>query len=539
MGLELLAATEQGMVELARAAVKSEADKVRRHTIGRRVRLYYDDYKQILREHIYLIHAESPEVGAALEPFIPLVGGSSFLKRVADERARPLYARDPLRRIVRPAELNSWASGAEQTPTGERPALPPPSPDQSAWEGIAAEMDVNRALDQAARLLTPSSKVFLYPRVIKGDDSESAALDVLTADMVTAIPDPRRPSKALAIIYALESKNGEATKYVCWDNRRSFAFAPGQGPALDLREHDFGLLPFVEISQRCRPGCYWDITTGADLEAQTLNSLSLDLVIVYKAWTQRHIQLAFKGDVDGFPRNQVLNEKSILYIGGSAESLLLPIDLQGDFQQLLNVQSANEARTAANYGISRERLNQKGGSETDDGLHERVDEIAQVMYRAETDLFRVVKAISREHPRWHLNPDAITIVDLGYLHARTNRKTQLDLYDAEVKQGLRSGVDSVLEDNPEYGGDRRVALAHIEARAREQAAIYMIQRAVNAPRSNDVTKPGQSPEDNGRMGPMVRDGAMTRDDAAMDAKGDGKSPDLRALAMRILRGSDA
>jgi len=530
MGLELLADDEQGWLGLARNAVKSEADRLRRHAIGRRVRLYFDDYKQILRDHIYSIHQESPEVAAALEPFIPLVGGSSFLKRVADERARPLYARDPLRRIVRPGELLPPALANPPAP-GARIELSPPSPDQQAWEGLAAEMDVNRALDQAARLITPSNKVFLYPRVIKSaEEGDAAALDLLTGDMVTVIPDPRRPSRPLALIYVLESRNGEPLRYACWDNRRYFAFDPAQGPAIDLRDHDFGLLPFVEVAQRCRPGSYWDLTSGADLEAQTLNSLSLDLVILYKAWTQRHIQLAFKGDVDGFPRNQVLNEKSILYIGGSSDSLLLPIDLQGDFQQLLNVQAANEARTAANWGISRDRLNQRGGAETDDGLHERVDELAQVMYRAELGLYSIAKAISREHPRYHLSPDSMTIVDLGYLHARTNRKTQLELNDMEVKQGLRSGVDTVLEDNPEYGGNRAVALAHIEERTREQAVIYEIQKITNSPKGNDLSQPGQTSADNGRMGPMVRDGKLSRDTAADLASGS-----LKNLARRILR----
>src|SRR3990167_1563712 len=105
MGLELIADTEQGMIDLARRAVHVEAERQRRYTVGRRVRLYYDDYRQILRDHIYAIHHDALEVVAELEPFIPMVGGSSFLKRVADERARPLYARDPLRRIVQPADL--------------------------------------------------------------------------------------------------------------------------------------------------------------------------------------------------------------------------------------------------------------------------------------------------------------------------------------------------------------------------------------------------------------------------------------------------
>ena len=390
MGLEILARDEAGMVDLARKCV--EADEMRKLQVRRRVQLYYNDYKQILRDHLYAMNPMAPQVAAQLELFIPFVGGSSFMKRMADTIARPLYARDAMRRVVNPGEPKLQS----QFVPGQPAELPKPSPDQEAWEGLIQEMDANRVMDQGMRLSLPSPKVFLYPRVVKDkeDSPGLAALDLLTADMVSVIPDPRRPTKALGLIYGIAKHHDKITKYVCWDDTRYFSFNAGQGDPGVFTPHDFGLLPFPEISQQWMPGVYWPPGVGADVEAQTLSSYVIDLVILYQAWTQRHIQLAFKGDMDGFPQGQVFNEKSVLVFGGAgADAQLIPIDLRGDPGLILKIKSDNEASVAANYGISRDRLNQKGGAELDDGLHEHVAEMAQSAYRTEAELFRVGKQV--------------------------------------------------------------------------------------------------------------------------------------------------
>jgi len=60
--------------------------------------------------------------------------------------------------------------------------------------------------------------------------------------------------------------------------------------------------------------------------------------------------------------------------------------------------------------------------------------------------------------------------------------------------------------------------------------IYEIQKITNSPKGNDLSQPGQTSADNGRMGPMVRDGKLSRDTAADLASGS-----LKNLARRILR----
>jgi hypothetical protein len=109
-------------------------------------------------------------------------------------------------------------------------------------------------------------------------------------------------------------------------------------------------------------------------------------------------------------------------------------------------------------------------------------------------------------------------VDLGQLFNRVDRETQLRIRREECSRGLRSRVDDVLEDNPEYGGDRALALAHLVEKSEEESVVVAKQRALNMPADADGENMGQNPSANGAMGPRVRDGEMSRDEAAERAE---------------------
>jgi len=481
--------------------VNSIGEQNRRAAAAKRIALYYDDYREILRN---VVRAAAPgEVALQLEPFLQLVGGSSFLKRISDELARPLYARDALRRVMQPGD-------------GE---LKFSRPEQDKWQEIATEIDVDCCMDLAARLLQASSRVYLFPRVIKDAESGDAefALDIMTRDMTFVIPDPDRPHRPIAWGYITKWSQEVIPKpleWVCWDDEIYFSF---QGKVFTAPpvEHDYGMIPVAVVGRRMRPGMYDDDSCGADLEAQSLYSFIVDLVVARKVWTQQHIQLAHKGDIEGFPEGQILNEKSILHIGGGPESQLLTLDLQSDPSNLLKVKAANEASVAANYGIGADRLNQQkaGSAPADDGLQERVAEMAQIMYRAERDLFEVLKVISKDHPKLTLAQDDKLIVDLGYVHNRTDRMTVLAIRAEEKRQGVRDPVDDVLEDNPEFGGDEEIAMEYLKQKAERRAAVVELMRELNAPADGE---PGMSPEQNGARGPVERDAKKAADAAATE-----------------------
>lgn len=495
MGLEILGTDAAAAVM---AVVSSPTEAARRAAIRRRVWLYRDHYQPILRQHISEIFVE-PTVQHRLQPFVPLVGGTSFLKRICDELARPLYAREPVRRVLLP---------------GQPIDSPAAAPAQEAYSALAREMCLSAQLDVAARLLVACNAVFLFLRYVGG---VGLCCDVLTPDLVSVVPHPSCPTRALAIAYTVaESPNGRPLKYVVWDNRRYFEL-DRTGSMSRLTPHNLGRMPFVEIHRRGRLGTYWDSTTGSDLEAATLFAMLMDLITARKLKAQSHIQLAYSGESDGFVKDQVSDEESILMSNGGGT--LIPINLESDPSALLNAKLATETTVASNYGISRERLNQKTGDVGEDvALKERVAELAHAMVHAEHDVFEIVKSVSAEHPVHSIPAEATLLVDLGQLHNRVDRKTQLDIRREEKSQGIRSAVDDVLEDNPEFCGNRTLAMAFIREKMGEEAIVVEARRTLNAPADASPDTPGQVAAANGAMGPAVRDGAMSRDEAAEQAR---------------------
>ena len=478
-------------------ALTRTEEKIRRAFAKRRVALYRDDFEQILYNEIVAVF-QDPAVRERFYPLMRMSGANSFLKRIADELARPLYATPPRRKVTGPAGV------------------------QEAYHALANEMRLNAKMSLTARLLVAANSVIQFPRVVPG---KGMCLDVMTPDMVTVFPDPDRPTKALSITYdrMVYTAKGPTTHHVTWDDEQAFEMNANGDLVANPVRHSFGRIPMVEIHRRERWGEYWDNTTGKDLEAAALQTMLLNAMALKLHKSQSHKQLAFIGDVAGWAKNQTLDEESLLV--GNGQGTLQSIDLQGDPSFLLKTKEAIETSVAANYGISRERLNQKAGSEggDDHGLKERTAELAQVMREAEADLFEVVTLVSREHPTHRLAEGGAFSIDYGALHYRVDRKTQLEIRKMERSMGVRSILDDVYEDNPEITSEDE-AWEEIADNMAAEAAYIEERRALNIAEDATAEEPGQDPAQNGAMGPKVRDGRMTRDEAA-DVARTGADPE--------------
>jgi hypothetical protein len=508
MGLELLAPTPEDWARIVHEHVSSTKEQARRAEASKRVKLYRDDFAQLIAYRFSTIFKSA--VYKRIEPLIPLLGGTSFLKRVSNETGRPLYARAPMRRVVVKSEPEAVKTA------------------QEAYAALCKEMQLNACMDTAARLITACGAVFLCVRYVAS--LERQHLDVVTPDMLSVIPHPEAKTVPLAVAYVTKWLNDQPFEHVVWDDKRYFSVANGAVLG-EVTPHDYGVIPWVDIHLPGRTNEYWQPTINADLVSQDEQSKLFDLVGVKKVKTQSHLQVSYIGDSEAFVKGQVLDEESVLHAESGSINVL---NFESDPSKVLDAKLAAESAVAANHGLSRDRLNQTSANPSDDGLQERVAELAGVFVPAEGRLFDVVKVLSREHPEWKgtIPDDAQVLVDLGQLHHRVDRTTQLAIRREETSRGLRSRVDDVLDDNPEYAGDREQAMAHLREKSREEAIVVEQQRALNAPADADAENMGQSAADNGAMGPAVRDGDMTRDEAAQAAEGGDSA--YRALIAKVM-----
>lgn len=496
MGMELIGGSPDDWARVVRATVGTPTDIQRRILARRRICLYRDDFEAVIQEQLGIIFRDEA-VRLRFFRLARLAGASSFLKRVSDEVARPLYATPPTRRVRK-----------EGTKTDARSREV--NPEQAKYNALAKRVQLNRTMDLVARLIVGCAPAFIIGRYIEDD---GPSLDVATGDCVSVIPDPRKPTRALAIAY--EQSPG---RWAVVDDKRSF-LVNANGLLAPPVEHSLGRIPVVEVHRRGRWGSYWD-TQGQDLEVAALQMMFIDAVILKKHKSQSHIQLAFAGDSDGVVKNQVLDEESILMINGQGN--LTPIDLQADPSGLLKTKEALETSVAAAYGLSRARLNQeKDGA--DQPLNERTAEIMSVMAEAEDDTFDLLQRLSLAGPPEEQLPEGLEFAcDYRAMSHRMEPMDELAYWKELRANGLRSIVDDAFALNPELD-DEGDAWDEINRNMADEAVYIGQRRALNIADDANVAQPGQDAKANGAMGPAVRDGKMSRD-AAAGASKDGPPP---------------
>jgi hypothetical protein len=526
MGLELLAGDGGSAQFDLRLAVRqvlevitSPDETMRRACMKRRVCLYRDDFETVLQEQFGIVF-RNEAIRLRFYQLARLSGASSFLKRVSDEVARPVYATPPVRRVYLPGEMVD-------------PADRRVSPMQAQWNEIADQAGVDETMDLVARLLVACSPVFIIGRSVP---ELGVTFDVATGDCVSVIPDPRKPTRALAIVY--DKVVYGRTMYVVVDDTRTFTITPSGQVAAPPVEHGLGRLPVVEAHRRGRWGCYWD-KQGQDLESAALRLMVLDAIILKKHLSQSHIQLAYTGETAGVAKEQVLDEDTILMFDGAGQ--LTPIDLQADPEALLKTKDATETTTGANYGLSRDRLNQKANEGDDDALNERTAEVMAVMSRVEADAFDLAKRLDGRLP-----PEAKLRPDYRALSHRMKPTEELALWKEQRAMGLRSIVDDVYAMNPELTS-REEAWDEINRNMADEAVWLEQRKALNISEDANALQPGQTAKENGAMGPAVRDKKMSKDEAADNATGGEQAKpkpkaaigDLAARALKDIRGKKA
>jgi hypothetical protein len=356
---------------------------------------------------------------------------------------------------------------------------------------------------------------------------------VLTPDIVSVVPDPEDPTIPIAIAYETEGLDeyGRLQKlYVVWDDEEVVrvnsngiiaGIVDNSGKTVHRLTKDNGhpgCLPFVVVHNRERSGEFWDRTTGNDLDAaQSAAGLLLAMAVRLNK-TQGHTQLKVKGDV---PRDQVLDDESAVFVGGDENAdvnvLHNPSDASGFLKTIEHIVTS----TAANWGLNRDRLNQEMGEVADSvGLLERRAEMIKIFQETEWALFDLLKIVSRQHkdPARRLPESARLLVDFAEISTKVDRLKLLEIWDREESMGLRSPYDSIREQNPEI---QTVAQAQAEIMRNAEAWAWKVQllRRLNISGDNTTREPGQDARANGAMGPAVRDGVMSKDEAAERARG--------------------
>jgi hypothetical protein len=480
-------------VELVNSLISSANVKGmdRRRSSQHRVDLYYDNGGNVLREKMApLFQYLADRRRVRVEAFATFSSALSIFRRVVNEIATPVYNPPPLRVVMQ-------ADGATVDEAGN-----------AAYFEVCKAARLNQRMDLAVRLMQATNDVILHPKW--STTLGRLVVDIITPATCEVIPHPDDPSVMLGIAYL---KEGGTWAY--WDDREAFEVnkAGAVSFVLPASQHP-GFLPFVEVHARERLSAFWDGDTGNDLvNAQMTVGLLLAQALRLHH-TQGHTALAVNGSPKEFPRDQLLDPEAPIFAGEN--NSLSVLHNPADPGAHLRTADVIAMTAAANYGLSRERMNANATQATDHAaMYERRYETVQVMAEAEGRLFDMIrKVLGAALP---VAADARLAVDFMDVSSKGDRETQLKVREQERHMGVRSVLDDVLEDNPELGSDREAARKFADGKLEEEAWYVERRRSLNISGDAGPSNPGQTPEQNGAMGPKVRDGQMSRDEAGKKA----------------------
>lgn len=502
-------------MELAWKLTRDDGEKLRIGDAQRALDMYHEaSARHIVREFWQIFPQGRRQ---KYEPYAKLAQGFSVYRRLIDEQARSVYAPPPIRTVYRSA----------RSPGDPGKRTPSPST-QPIFQDIVDRMRYDARLDLACRLLHVEGAIALHPRI---SPRLGPVLDVITPTVLWVIPDPDDPTRELGVIYqraAAISTNGTRERvFGYWDDEQAFLFSErGQyveggitgadgkrATLLDETNGHPGVIPFVIVHRYERSGSYWDTTSGRNLIAADLARGVIGAMALRLHKTQGHQQTAIKGDI---PADQPLDDENPIKLGVDGD--IIPVLNQSDPTKHLATMESLALSVAANYGISREQMNAALGVELADatGLLERRAEAIRVMRETENRLFALLIKLT-SGTEWQLPEDSKLAIDFAEISAKADRATQLQIRQTEIGQGTRNYLDNVREDNAEITTEEE-AEAELEHNLEINSKWVEKMRALNMARENNVAQPGQSAAQNGAMGTAVRDGQMTKDQAATKAQ---------------------
>lgn len=505
-------------VRATRDWVTSQNETARRLIAQRRRFLYEDNASQPIRDELNRIFTDAT-VKNRVMMFAHLAKSVTLFRRVIKELARPVYLVSPVRSVM-------------------------PESANEAFQRVITETCLDMCTSKWLTTALSTTAAFAHVRYVERMDC--MCVDIIPADAVTVIPDPDMPCKELAIIYdkpVYLPDGSQVVWRVYWDDKvtfqvdERFVLQPFEAGGPVFRENPFGRIPIISLHPYERLSTYWCPTAGESLVEANMGVATLTALALRKLKARGFNQIVVAGDAMRFPKGQAMDEESaILAPEGTQVTELANV---ADAENYLKLIEAIENRAAAEYGISRARLNREKQDADDTGLTEQRAEMVKLMTMAEMELFEVVKLVSAETSDRQLPADAMMSIDFGEYQYRVDPKSDLEVWDQKRKMGVRNLLDQVKAENPEVRTD---ADAWVEVDRNLEVEAEYIRRRVerNIPADGNVMAPGQNPEANGAMGPMVRDGMMSKDQAAMKATGDNNAAKSRAdRYMRMIRASNS
>lgn len=345
--------------------------------------------------------------------------------------------------------------------------------DNALWRDALAD-DMDLTMESVNRIALACNECFVRP-VVRNDGID---LDIITPDQCEVASDGIWPTQ---IAYVVE----DGYVYVDPQVWLQFNF---DGHIVGGDAHGIGMLP-VSVFRRARPAKgFWLGTLGEDLVAayfdQVINRSWLNML----SYFQGHKELARVPSLN-VPQStrgqaQAPAGPHVIHDGD-----MRVLDMRTDLEPHLRVNEGKLQRTAANWGISADVLNQsKFGSGLERLLaHSGLNEVRLATIKLFRPAERYLMAMSAAV--WNASAPAQKFSDLGDLDPRIDYgeprliespKDSVEILSSRMELGLASVVDQVMADDPDIQ-TREEAIEKIKRNLEENSVVLEARRRYSVP----------------------------------------------------------
>jgi hypothetical protein len=480
--------------------------RLRRETIGQRLRLYRDDGRLDFERIIELVF-ETEEVQRQRKKMIAVATEQNVTRRIVDEVAS-LYDRPAVRTL----------------------------PDAAAnirFHAEAAAVELDEVMQEKQRLTFLCNEVMIW-RAAPIEPGAPSKLHIVTPDCFDAIPHPKDQLELAGVLIDKApstildgDQRARLPHFELWDDTYRYLIS-GTGVLVDEngdmatepRKHELGRLPGVLLHRRKPVDRLLDARAGRDITAAHLAVGLLSIMIMRLAKSQGERQPVLSGNLANVAGGQSMDGEKPLVLPPEVVASML--ETRTDPSHYLDAKKDKLVSVAQTYGMSYEQMNYQEGAEAASGRsyqlrREKLIELRNEQRRRSmlderliVDLMGYsIEGIKIDHSEQAMPQDAME---------------EIQLLDAKMRLGLDSPVKYVMRKDPDLTRDD--ATSEITKNLRDYAALIVQVRALNLPAKADASNPGQDPTLNGAMGgkQALASGDPAADEAAASSSSSSSSP---------------
>ena len=357
--------------------------------------------------------------------------------------------------------------------------------------------ELDQSMDTICKMTMALNECFVRPIYVDG----AIDLEILLPQKVEVYSDSAR---LRALVYL-----NQDDEFCYWDDSWFFRFDVTGNPLGEPVAHGYGRIPWICYRREKPAEGYWLGDSGNDLVECFKSQTIWRAYLARTGFHQSFVQLAQKtvqSDMGGL-ESQIQKEQT-LGVGSILQGEFQTLDLRTDLQGFYAVVEKQLARTAANWGISPDVLQQSKMSSglekllSHSSLKEHRQSLIKMFRPADLSLMNLICVVWNRDSNSPLQFPADIFPRINYQEPKlvTSELDELRELELGSKLGVFSPVDYLLKKDPDIT-TREDAQQQIEKRLAEINVVLRARQQFNQQEQQDQA--------NGALGGRPADSAPT------------------------------